>query len=403
MPEKHDLASFVEKAIKIHFDKYSYESVDYVNVLTKVKITCKYHHGGPIVFLQRPKIHLAGGGCIHCSKVNISKKLTGSKKSVKVDERATLSKDNFVKEARAQKSIQNYLSSDHYKFTPEFCLADGVFCFEGGMFMPIQVKSASKNRNRYVFQHTNKYPNMLLICVSIDAVSFKYLIFSGETLPSSIGYTANGKWEGNRIEGYQLKQTITDIYKAVQKMESDYRLPNGATLDISSIIQGPITDFSMPSESHQALAQSQANLREERFRGLTFEYPAVQHTSVDVIINDLRFQDKCAHGENKGTCLAVALNKSRRLSNDARKKVSYDIDDFDALWIHVPNTDFFYIIPMQTLIQHGLINSSTSKGVKGFCFSKAESHWTNRHKIFMNTNTELIITQMLESIKKSVP
>ena len=34
---------FIEKAILVHGDKYSYEYVEYVNSSTKVTITCKVH------------------------------------------------------------------------------------------------------------------------------------------------------------------------------------------------------------------------------------------------------------------------------------------------------------------------------------------------------------------------
>lgn len=54
---------FIEKAIKIHRDKYTYDKVNYKNAYTKVIITCKKHGD----FLITPNRHInENGGCIGC-------------------------------------------------------------------------------------------------------------------------------------------------------------------------------------------------------------------------------------------------------------------------------------------------------------------------------------------------
>lgn len=54
---------FIDKATKIHGNKYNYNLVEYKNNLTKVKITC-HKHG---VFEQTPGSHLFGRGCGKCN------------------------------------------------------------------------------------------------------------------------------------------------------------------------------------------------------------------------------------------------------------------------------------------------------------------------------------------------
>jgi very-short-patch-repair endonuclease len=54
---------FLKKAAKVHNNKYDYSLVDYKNVNTKVKIICPEHG----VFEQRPSGHLEGKGCSKCS------------------------------------------------------------------------------------------------------------------------------------------------------------------------------------------------------------------------------------------------------------------------------------------------------------------------------------------------
>ena len=55
--------SFIEKAKKIHGDKYDYSKVEYVNSETKICITCPEHGE----FWQTPINHLRGHGCKKCT------------------------------------------------------------------------------------------------------------------------------------------------------------------------------------------------------------------------------------------------------------------------------------------------------------------------------------------------
>ena len=53
---------FIEKAKKIHGDKYDYSKVEYINNKTKVCIICPEHGE----FWQTPQAHLQGEGCLIC-------------------------------------------------------------------------------------------------------------------------------------------------------------------------------------------------------------------------------------------------------------------------------------------------------------------------------------------------
>ena len=59
---------FIEKAIKIHGDRYSYGNVNYINSHTPVSITCKTHGD----FMQSPTNHLQGKGCPKCANKNVT-------------------------------------------------------------------------------------------------------------------------------------------------------------------------------------------------------------------------------------------------------------------------------------------------------------------------------------------
>ena len=56
--------NFIEKANKIHGDKWVYSKTEYVNCRTKVTIICPIHRE----FQQTPSSHLEGKGCPDCGK-----------------------------------------------------------------------------------------------------------------------------------------------------------------------------------------------------------------------------------------------------------------------------------------------------------------------------------------------
>jgi hypothetical protein len=78
MSRKLTTEEFIEKAKKVHGDRYDYSEVKYTNTKTKIKIICFTHS----VFQQTPRNHLQGQGCPKCAN-NIP-----------------LTKEDFTKKAR---------------------------------------------------------------------------------------------------------------------------------------------------------------------------------------------------------------------------------------------------------------------------------------------------------------
>ena len=60
---KSNTEEFIEKAIKIHGNKYDYSKVNYTKAINKVIIICKKHGE----FKQTPNTHLCGSGCTKCN------------------------------------------------------------------------------------------------------------------------------------------------------------------------------------------------------------------------------------------------------------------------------------------------------------------------------------------------
>lgn len=60
--KKDNINSFIEKAIKVHGNKYDYSQANYINSSTKLKIICPEHG----IFEQRAGQHIYGYGCKGC-------------------------------------------------------------------------------------------------------------------------------------------------------------------------------------------------------------------------------------------------------------------------------------------------------------------------------------------------
>ena len=73
---------FIEKAIKIHGDKYDYSKVEYIDSKTKVKIICQIHGE----FEQTPNHHLnRKDGCKKCGRISNGIKHTKSQEDFILD------------------------------------------------------------------------------------------------------------------------------------------------------------------------------------------------------------------------------------------------------------------------------------------------------------------------------
>ncbi len=66
-----NLTDFIEKANKIHNNKYDYKLSIYINARTKIKIICPKHG----IFEQMPYVHLNGSGCPYCKNSHGEEKI----------------------------------------------------------------------------------------------------------------------------------------------------------------------------------------------------------------------------------------------------------------------------------------------------------------------------------------
>ena len=83
---------FINKAKKIHGDKYDYSKVDYIDALTKVCIVCPEHGE----FWQTPSAHIyLKEGCSRCNESHLEKKIRTSLEKMGIKFVSECSKDMF--------------------------------------------------------------------------------------------------------------------------------------------------------------------------------------------------------------------------------------------------------------------------------------------------------------------
>lgn len=82
--------SFIEKAKKVHGNKYDYSKVKYANQNEKVCIICPVHGE----FWQRPQTHLCGKGCQKCARKLVAEKNTYTFKEF-IEKAKSVHKDKY--------------------------------------------------------------------------------------------------------------------------------------------------------------------------------------------------------------------------------------------------------------------------------------------------------------------
>lgn len=105
---------FIEKAKKLHMDKYDYSKVSYINNKTKVCIICPKHGE----FWQTPDTHLRSKGCPFCGRERSSLK-------------QRITKETFIQKAK-------YIHGDKYNYSKVEYINDRtkicIICSEHGEF-----------------------------------------------------------------------------------------------------------------------------------------------------------------------------------------------------------------------------------------------------------------------------
>lgn len=235
--KKINTEDFIERSIKVHGDKYSYDKTNYTRAKDKVIITCPKHGDFEIL----PHNHLNGQGCVRCSKCTCTEDFI-EKANIIHDNKYNYNKSTFIRSN--QKIIITCPKHGDFKQTPNDHLS-GHGCPECAKEnILLSTKKSAKTTEEFITEaikiHGNKYDyNKVNYINNISPVTIICPIhgeFSQMPSKHLIGHgcpNCNSSFLENSIEYFLRKENIKFerekswewlIYKS--KMRVDFYLPN---------------------------------------------------------------------------------------------------------------------------------------------------------------------------------
>jgi hypothetical protein len=210
----------------------------------------------------------------------------------------------------------------------ESCLADMLIrpkdITEDAAWIGVQLKSRTKSY-QYTFSKIGRYPNMIILCVSLP--DFRMWLFKGNDHLNkkaiSIG-EQRSKYHINEVLHENLCPKVLEMYQSLPKERYEKLM----------------TPVSLSGQKEHANRLR----REQLLPNLCYEYPRIDGSKYDVIINGYKVQDKCVQSRQ---------GKSYEYVNIG----SYCIGDNDFYWINSKNGSF-YIIPENILVDERRIRTS---------------------------------------------
>jgi len=247
----------------------------------------------------------------------------------------------------------------------EFCLdgckSDLMFSVEDNKYLGIQVKTTKglksmkrgdgSLRKGWFFSDVEGYPGLLMYFRSlIDGKSWlipynllrQYYKSYNLRIPVSKNTKLN--WDDYEINDTQLGQMIYEYYKV--------SINNNDLLVLK--------DYKNINKAVSKNVQKEYNQRDRILpilekTGLKIEQPKFENMVYDIILGELRIQEKSSRQK---------LKYGLYVNFNGRNHRKYKETDFDILIVHNPSPfdHTFYFIPMDKLAEHGFVKTETQEG-----------------------------------------
>lgn len=194
---------FIEKAKKIHGEKYTYDKVFYVNNHSKVTITCG-HHGD---FDQTPQNHLTGSACYQCGKKMI-----------------ICTKDEFIKKAdEIHKNEYDYRSVEFKTLSDKVLIICGK---HGSFYQRAGSHLSGKGCRKCYSSYSRSQIHWLEFIALFNGIEIQHVWNDGEFVIPETRYQADGycketntiyEYHGDYWHGNPKKYDKDDVNKTVKK------------------------------------------------------------------------------------------------------------------------------------------------------------------------------------------
>lgn len=274
-----------------------------------------------------------------------------------------------AQEAAAQDELVALLGADHYVETPEKCRADAsFFVADPNYSLPIQTKSCSFRTNRKGFNNFNRaagYQNMLLFCRPMPRLYIGTVILPSVLAPDNICLTLSkkSKYVSFIVPDTVLSAFLTQLHKAVENNQQTHIWPSGVEVDISDLKLVPHYTLCVPPGVENMLERKNFEWRLRNLPSFHYDTPKAQGTTVDVLINGVRVQDKSAFETESVYGLSLILKKNNGRKKGKYTSAPYAIGDFDAVFAFPTVTRrYFFLIPAEALISHNVLSNGINKG-----------------------------------------
>lgn len=229
---------------------------------------------------------------------------------------------------------------------PEGTRADGALRpkshSSSDSWVGIQLKAASRPNASgvYTFGHLLGYHGMLIICIALDR-SMLWALPGAAVTVQTMAITIGGKWDRYRCSWCQLGAILACAWIVretfIRHSLASLRLPASLATQV---------ELSCLDDVEQTLEEV----------GLSSSSPAVQHGSVDMLV-EARIRVQCkARTAPTRSVHSFCVGLTRRLGS--RSKVPYFVGDFDALLaclIFGDRLKGFFVIPARELASRGFL------------------------------------------------
>lgn len=275
--------------------------------------------------------------------------------------------------------------SPHYEIirTKEGCLADLAIRKQSeDQWIPVQVKVTMKIcHGMYSFSLQNKdYKNMLIICVCVSEKKLWIIPFNHLSIMYKLNISIKSKYSKYLLDPNLIEATI-DNYQ-------------------SEIICLPIDAILLPITPMQQREQEYVQKREKYLPFLKYDYPMIQGSCVDVIINGKKVQEKVLGYTESKNVLHCGFSSNNGKLDRKRQYRCYRLGENDFYWLHSSIDNRFWIIPEQILYEKGYLSKKEEiKNKKMLCFKTENSitkQWLNTYQYTYDTIDQKAITKIFE-------
>jgi hypothetical protein len=228
---------------------------------------------------------------------------------------------------------------------------------DDNLYLALQIKvTNTTNNNIYPFRIHKKYKDIIIICIQLHLELF-WIIDGNINIPRKLNITYK---KGSKYDIY--KTSKEDLALKLLEIYATYKLH-------------PLVSINCPvSVAYQK--EREFRLLRENNVNLAFQYPTYEGLVYDFKVENLKFQERLAHTHRNGYCCQFAKNKGRKSQN-------YIKGDNDFYWIHIPDRNYFYVIPEYEFLKHNIVSYTKCDGSKSLMlYPNANEHkhsWTNKY------------------------